>query len=66
MEPLLSYNFYWHRLNKELFSLAVREFLDNGVNRFVFTRELVQQVLDDPEKEIFLRNGRHRNILHYT
>ena len=56
MKALLSYNFYWHRLNKELFPLVVREFLDNGADRFVFTRDLVQQVLDDPEKEIFLRN----------
>lgn len=52
----LSFYYNWAALsdNPAAFRAAVREFLDNGVRRFVITDGLILQMIRDPKKTAFL------------
>ena len=56
MHDRLSFYYDWASLSgtPEAFRAAVREFIDNGVRRFVITAELLRQMIRDPEKVKFL------------
>ena len=55
MDNRLHFNYFWHQLDNRGIQFAVREFLDNGANRFVLTAPLLQQLLDDQERKDFLQ-----------
>lgn len=55
MSPELSYFYHWSRIPYDLMPSAAREFLDHGVNRFVFTNLQAQACLNDPDYLLFLR-----------
>ncbi len=55
MNAELYYNYTWKDLPDAWIPRTLREFLDNGVNRFVFTCTLVQKCLDEPEFRKYLR-----------
>ena len=52
----LSFNYIWTELqaSPSAFRAAVREFLDNGVRRFVISDTQIRQMIGDPEKVDFL------------
>ena len=50
----LIYNYIWSKLPRELYPRQIREFLDWGVDRFVFTDGLTHQCLEDPTLVGFL------------
>ena len=52
----LSFNYPWtkHLDDPAAFRAVVREFLDNGVRRFVISDTLIKKMIDDPEKAAFL------------
>ena len=54
----LSFNYPWAGLsdNPAAFRAAVREFLDNGVRRFVINSEFIGQLILSPEKVNFLHS----------
>ena len=51
----LIYNYPWKSTPRELFPRVIREFLDWGVDRFVFDSFLAAQCLADPEWITFLK-----------
>lgn len=55
MQPELAYYYHWELLSPEMFPRIVREFLDHGADRFVFTDALVRRALAEPEFLDFLR-----------
>ena len=52
----LSFNYGWANLCEQpaAFRSAVREFLDNGVRRFVINDSLIRKMVENPEKAEFL------------
>ena len=55
MDSRLHFNYFWQQLDNRGIQFAVREFLDNGANRFVLTAPLLRQLLDDQERKEFLQ-----------
>jgi len=55
MSAELSFFYHWVRFPQSLVPFAVREFLDHGVNRFVFTDRQAEMCLDDPDYLEFMR-----------
>lgn len=55
MNAPLAFNFTWNELTDPLFPRAIREYLDWGVDSFVFTEELVRQCLEDEGRIGFLK-----------
>ena len=53
-EKELYYNYDWTTFPDSAFPRIIREFLDNGADHFVFTSELLQRALDDPDYINFL------------
>jgi len=51
----LYYNYDWTRVPETLYPRIVREFLDNGAERFVFTSALLQRALTEPDFSAFLK-----------
>ncbi len=51
----LSYYYHFHAYPKELVTFAIREFLDHGVDRFVFGDAMIRRALLEPEYLEFLR-----------
>ena len=60
MHDRLSFYYDWASLSgtPEAFRAAVREFIDNGVRRFVIDAWLLLQMVRDPEKAGFLHRRR--------
>ena len=50
-----SYNFPWHSLKDEQYRCVIREYLDNGVNTFVFTDPMITSAIEKPERIDFFR-----------
>ncbi len=50
----LAYNFPWENLRDDQYRQVAREYLDWGVDSFVFTEGLVKACLDSPERRQFL------------
>ena len=55
MDERLHFNYIWAKLDEEGVRRSVREFLDNGANRFVITDTLLGQMMEDGEKIEFFR-----------
>ena len=53
-KPLHYYYSYWSELPEKMFRAVVREFLDNGADKFVITCPLLQEMLENREREEFL------------
>ena len=51
----LYYNFDWTSMPDSMIPRIIREFLDNGADHFVFTADLLQRVLDNPDYITFLK-----------
>ncbi len=51
----LSYFYHFHAYPNELVSFAIREFLDHGADRFVFSDAMIRRALQDAEYLDFLR-----------
>ena len=56
MDSRLHFNYPWGDLDNRGIRSVVREFLDNGAERFVLTAPLLRQLLDDPERKAFLHH----------
>ena len=54
MEHKLHYFYSWSALSRARFRAVVREFLDNGADRFVIDHRLLGRMIDDPELVCFL------------
>ncbi len=50
-----SFNFPWHKLKDEQYPCVIREYLDNGVNTFVFTDPMIVSAIETPERIDFFR-----------
>ena len=55
MDERLHFNYIWAKLDEEGIRRSVREFLDNGANRFVITESLLGQMMEDKGKIEFFR-----------
>lgn len=55
MTAPLCYNYPWHALPDNLYQRIAREYLDWGVDTFVFTDPLIEACLKNPERIDFLR-----------
>ena len=54
MNNKLHFYYHWNQLDGFLFRNAVREFLDNGAERFVISAGLLEQMIRNPERKAFL------------
>ena len=55
MTAPLAFNYPWHTLPDELYPRIIREYLDGGVDTFVFIDSLVHACLADPSRIDFLK-----------
>jgi len=55
MTAPLCYNYPWHALPDSLYPRVAREYLDYGVDTFVFSDPLIKACIADPERLSFLR-----------
>ena len=53
--PVYSYNFPWENLKDEQYPSVIREYLDNGVDTFVFTEPMITAAIETPERLDFFR-----------
>ena len=51
MNNKLHFYYHWDQLDGFLFRNAVREFLDNGAERFVISAGLLEQMIRNPERK---------------
>ncbi len=56
MDSRLHFNYDWCSLPKEKYAAVIREFLDNGANRFVITDPLLANMINDHEMITFIKN----------
>ncbi len=56
LQAELSYYYHFERYSDDLVTLVIREFLDNGVDNFVFGDAMIRKALQEPEYLDFLRN----------
>ncbi|MBE6389699.1 MAG: sugar phosphate isomerase/epimerase [Lentisphaerae bacterium] len=54
MDQKLHFFYKWTELSDKLFYSVVREFADNGCDRFVITNGLLDRMINDPEQVKFL------------
>ena len=52
MDERLHFNYIWAKLDEEGVRRSVREFLDNGANRFVITDTLLGQMMEDRKNHL--------------
>ena len=50
-----SYNFSWGKLKDEQYPNVIREYLDNGVDTFVFTDTMIKSAIEEPSRLDFFR-----------
>ncbi len=55
MTEQLKYFYNWSGLSDKQFYSVVREFVDNGCNKFVITDPLLKELINSPERVDFLR-----------
>ena len=48
-EAYLAYNFHWGDFPQEKWPFIIREYLDYGIEHFVFSDQLIRKCLDEPE-----------------
>ncbi len=53
--PVYSYNFSWDGLKDEQYPSVIREYLDNGVDTFVFTDPMITSAIEEPSRLDFFR-----------
>lgn len=56
MEKVLYYNYIWAKLDEDGIKRGIREFLDNGANKFVITDPMILQMLENKERIEFFQN----------
>ena len=63
-DALLSYNFPWTAYPQNLYPRIAREYLDYGIDRFVFVESWIAEGLKHPELIDFLRDFKKKMGIH--
>ncbi len=66
MDSRLHFAHEWSTFTHAQFRYVVREFLDNGADRFVLTNDLLQKMLKDPEEIRFTENVCREMNVHFS